>query len=258
MVNTVTVHVTTSILSPRTPTHTHTPVLISHTSGLFFLTGPRLSLPLLPGNSDVSQASTDNTGAVILDGSTTVQVASPPAGTEGSHFGFTPAVQDGSFSVGVTAAVAKNEAGYLFAKTSLDGSQRYYALFAGRTSTTLYYNIRTSPAFFSASFNTRLGDGRYHRVLLSVDSNIASLYVDGSVVDAVVLNGLVDDCGAIGPNCAFHLGGRANGEGQVAFEVTGLLAEMAVYSQVALLFDPSPVAPLDPLTLPNGMSESVV
>ena len=122
-------------------------------------------------------------------------------------------------STGWTASFAvrqdKDTAGYLFAKTSSSGNKRYYAVYldAKRNKFDFYYRhvgMDTSEDRKRARIaNVVLGDGKAHRVTVTVAGVILELLVDDKYY-VQKLDGELEDCGAKSDDCVLHVGMRGS------------------------------------------------
>ena len=120
------------------------------------------------------------------------------------------------FTVRAAVLQEADNNGYIFAKTDVNGLQRYYALYASSVSSSLvfYFTPGSGSESISVSWPVALADGRPHLVELEVSrgGQTARLVVDGQMQGERSLgsSGLAD-CGPASPSCLFLLGGRAAG-----------------------------------------------
>eukprot|EP00055_Hartaetosiga_balthica_P013827 m.72737 g.72737 ORF g.72737 m.72737 type:complete len:1754 (-) comp8396_c1_seq1:31-5292(-) len=186
---------------------------------------------------NVGAVQTTTDGGIELDGKSAVIIPSFHKAVVGSPL---------SFTVTITVNVARGTSGYIFSKTTDTGS-RYYGLYCSLLQkTTFYYRIEGFATQHLVSFPVDLSDGITHRVMLTVKSTTASLYVDNALVKNVTLAGTVDDCATPSSSCILQLGRRAdssfvNGR----FFLTGTIEHAILFSGVQMKVDPSPL-PISP------------
>lgn len=105
------------------------------------------------------------------------------AGTEGLRLR-SEGLTTTRMAVAVDVLVTPRSSGYLFSKSLATGRTRYYALYvsAHNRDVVLYCSVRGADGQSRrrvVRFGIDLSDGRRYKVLLTVDSGIASLQVDG-------------------------------------------------------------------------------
>jgi hypothetical protein len=173
-------------------------------------------------NNNTNDNSSSSSSSSNGDGMSTVLI-----GADGEHYfiGQTgllitaPTALTNELTVAMQVQLRRGAGGYLFAKTSASGDERYLALYASavRKDVTFYY--RTAGRQRRVRFRVQLTDGREHTVLLSVGvgGTYVTLRVDGAVVGGAprrlggdTSNGL-EDCGAPTDDCVLFVGQRANG-----------------------------------------------
>lgn len=127
---------------------------------------------------------------------------------------------------------------YIFAKSNAAGA-RFYSLYAGTDGTVrMYYRVGTSTTIRRVTFDYSLNDGRLYRVLLSVDGEAASLFVDDvRIGDPQTLAGPIGDCGASTDDCVLYLGQRASPQGG-AYRLLGAIHDARFINGAALTLYP--------------------
>lgn len=109
--------------------------------------------------------------------------------------------------------------GYVFAKTSHDGSTRYWSLYLSSSSkeARVYATAATAEGALTKvtlRFKVDLTDGKLHKVLLVKDGASIWLVVDGNTIapDSMpaITEGSLQDCDASGPECVVYIGQRAS------------------------------------------------
>lgn len=154
---------------------------------------------------------------------------------------------DSGFSVAMTVRLTRDEAAYLMAKSTLSGS-RFYSLFYSRLAQGLrvYYRIVGSSTMRSVTFPVFLNDGRWHRILLTVDdSQQARLLVDETQLGPVALAGVVDDCSgqSLPRDCVLYVGQRASATASSTFPFVGEMTSAKIYLQTVLSAHPPSTLP---------------
>jgi len=149
------------------------------------------------------------------------------------------------FTVAIKIAMRQTGAAsgsYIFAKSNAAGA-RFYSLFASADGTVrMYYRVGTTTTIHRVTFDCSLNDGQLYRVLLSVDGEAVSLFVDDvRIGDPQTLAGPIGDCGAPTDDCVLHLGQRASSRGG-AYHLLGAIHDARFINSAALTLYPERAA----------------
>jgi hypothetical protein len=140
-------------------------------------------------------------------------------------------------TVAVRLRTQPKKSGYVFAKTSSTGMERYFSMYLSARQVRVYLttvDFGGKKAKKTVRFSVGLTDGDEHKVLLIRDDDAIRLVVDGvQIGDARSLGGLgLVDCNAAGPECVTYLGQRASTRSGGAYHFTGFLHEFRTYNNV--------------------------
>ena len=152
-----------------------------------------------------------------------------------------------AFTIIATFRQARSTGGYLLAKTNQRGDVRHLGLYLFKTKSAInfYYmpagSLRSRYIQFPFAFP--VNDGRWHRVMLSVDQLEARLTIDGHHVATRTLVGPVEDCAnARSPDCVGMVGLRlSSDEPDRTNPFTGAVRELVLYLKTAHRVPPASV-----------------
>jgi len=205
------------------------------------------ALPL--GIAAVPRISPLTSGTAIPSG---ISVPTNPLVLNGTNSYFSTQIHQHTtaFSVAVRVTQRAGTRGYLFAQSRISNADlqetRFYGLYSGTSSFTLYYRAsgqdRTSSVRFSG---ISVSDGTAHTVVLSISGATASVVVDGAIIVSRSLVGQLDLC----DNCVFVIGGRAANGGTSAHHLVASISDAGIYPWTGRTS--SPPLPHDPFADPS-------
>lgn len=192
---------------------------------------------------------TEATGAVHVgkDGEVAVSSGAPFGLRVAKH---APPLQR-HWAVAIDLIQKQYTRGYLFAKTTAQGANRYYALYSNRKGLRFYYTTKAGDRD-SALFKTQINDGLRHKVVLSSDSQHVYLHVDGRFAGRKKVTGPVADCGVPSDKCFFYIGQRRGDRTGTAWSLSGVLYSFSVLANKAVRGFPTVVQSLGPGATASG------
>lgn len=158
-----------------------------------------------------------------------------------------------SFSLSSVFRQRPGTGGYLFARTNVRGTVRYFAVYLHESNPgiTLYYvpSGATETSLHRFNLDFPLNDGAWHSIGISFADTAVSLYVDSVLVRTATLVGPVADCNST-PDCVTFVGMRSSIDDN-SFPFTGAMRSLVLRLRTATPLPP-PLSTI-PAPMPVGI-----
>ena len=143
----------------------------------------------------------------------------------------------GKMSVAMKVIQQFDESGYLFAKSTLSGGLRYYALYSKPGAINFYYATKGKSKHSMLKFKVDIADGQEYHLVLAVDGQgAAALYIDDVQIGRPqqMTGNELRDCDSSDDDCKLFVGQRSSKSSKSFYGFEGLFLEGLLINGAAL------------------------